>query len=55
MVRAWRTLNKAENKARKNAVFLRRIRCARMPVVYVVLTRWDAFLKEALERGLKWP
>ena len=26
-----------------------------MPVVYVVLTRWDAFQQEAQERGLKWP
>jgi hypothetical protein len=26
-----------------------------MPVAYVALVRWDDFLKEAQERGLKWP
>jgi hypothetical protein len=54
MVKAWRTLSEAENQARKSAVLLKRIRCAQMPVVYLVLTRWDAFQKEAQERGLKW-
>ncbi len=54
IVKAWKTLTQAENAVRKNAVFLKRIRRARMPVVYVVLTRWDAFQKEAQERGLEW-
>jgi hypothetical protein len=55
MVKAWRVLKKAEDKARNNTVFLGRIRRAQMPVIYVVLTRWDTFREEAQERGLKWP
>jgi hypothetical protein len=55
MVKAWRILSEAENKARGNAVLLKRVRLAQMPVVYVALTRWDAFQKEAQESGLKWP
>ncbi|MDH4270466.1 MAG: DUF4838 domain-containing protein, partial [Candidatus Aminicenantes bacterium] len=55
MVKAWRLLKEAEDKASSNAVFLERIRRVQMPVVYVVLTRWDAFWEEAGERGLKWP
>ena len=55
MVKAWRLLKEAEDKASNNAVFLERIRRVQMPVVYVVLTRWDAFWEEAGERGLKWP
>jgi len=55
MLDAWDILKKAEAKTAKNAEFIRRIRRVQMPVAYVALVRWDDFLKEAQERGLKWP
>jgi hypothetical protein len=55
MIEAWNTLENAEEKVHKNNVFLGRVRRVRLPVGYVVLTRWDAFQKEAQERGLSWP
>jgi hypothetical protein len=55
MLDAWDILKKAELKIAKNAEFVRRIRRVQMPVAYVVLVSWDGFLKEAQERGLKWP
>jgi hypothetical protein len=55
MIKAWRILKEAEDKARNSTVFLGRLRRAQMPVVYVILTRWDTFREEARERGLKWP
>jgi hypothetical protein len=55
MADAWRILKRGENEARKNSVFLGRIRLAQLPIVYVVLTRWDTFREVARERGLTWP
>jgi hypothetical protein len=55
MLDAWDILKKAEAKTAKNAEFVRRIKRVQMPVAYVALVRWDDFLKEAQERGLKWP
>jgi hypothetical protein len=55
MLDAWDILKKAEVKIAKNAEFVRRIKRVQMPVAYVALVSWDGFLKEAQERGLKWP
>jgi hypothetical protein len=52
---AWRILQKAEKKARHNAVLAARIRRVQMPVAYVGLVRWEALQKEAQERRLDWP
>lgn len=55
MVEAWGILKQAEDKVRKNAHLFRRVKRAQMPVVYVALTRWDDFRKEAQALGLAWP
>ncbi len=55
MIEAWRILEAAEKKVHRSNIFLGRVRRAQMPVGYVVLTRWDAFQKEAEEHGLSWP
>ena len=55
MIRAWKIWTSAESEVRRSPVLLRRVRRARMPVAYVVLTRWDDFRKEAQTRRLKWP
>ena len=55
MIKAWRLWTKAEYEVRRSPVLLRRIRRARMPVAYVVLTRWDDFRKEAEAGGWEWP
>ncbi len=55
MLRAWEMWNKAENEVRSDPFALERVRRARMPVDYVVLTRWDDFRKDARARGLEWP
>jgi hypothetical protein len=55
MLQGWRVLKKAEAAAGKNAELGRRLRRVLMPAVYVVLTRWDVFQKEAQERDLGWP
>lgn len=55
MLDAWNILKKAKARAATKAEFVSRIRRVQMPVAYVALVRWDDFLKEAQERGLKWP
>jgi hypothetical protein len=55
MFQGWRVLQKAEARIGRNAELGRRLRRVQMPVVYVVLSRWDDFRKEAAERGLGWP
>jgi hypothetical protein len=55
VLEAWGILKKSETKIAKNAEFVRRIKRVQMPVAYVVLVRWDDFLKEAKEQSLKWP
>lgn len=55
MLKSWDILRRAEARIDKNAELLKRLRRVQMPVVYVVLMRWDGFQKEAQERGLEWP
>jgi hypothetical protein len=55
LLEAWKILQKAEDEVQNDAVHLRRVRRVQMPVIYVVLTRWDSFQTEARERSLKWP
>ncbi|MDH4196373.1 MAG: DUF4838 domain-containing protein [Candidatus Aminicenantes bacterium] len=54
-LKAWGLLQKAEKKGRPFVEYGRRIRCVQMPVAYVVLVKWDAFRKEAADRGRPWP
>jgi hypothetical protein len=55
MIAARHSLEKAERKAAGTSELVRRVRRARLPVEYVVLSRWDEFRKEAGERNLRWP
>jgi hypothetical protein len=55
MLEAWPILKKAEKKARKTAELARRVRHGELPVLFVVLSRWDSFQKEARDRNLAWP
>jgi len=55
LLRAWDILKKAEKKAKRIYEYTRRVRIVQMPVVYVVLGRWDSLQKEARERNLAWP
>ncbi|MEW5899895.1 MAG: DUF4838 domain-containing protein [Acidobacteriota bacterium] len=52
---AWRFLEKAEKKARGIYEYTRRVRIAQMPVLYVVLVRWDYLADEARRRHREWP
>jgi len=55
MLKAWDILKRAEARVDKNAELLKRLRRVQLPVVYVVLMRWDGFQKAAKELGLQWP
>jgi hypothetical protein len=48
-------LSVAARKAGRSAEYARRVRRATLPVVYVVLTRWDALRDEARRAGGRWP
>ncbi len=52
---AWALLKKAENRVSGTLEYARRIRSVQMPLAYAVLARWDALLKEALDRKRTWP
>jgi Domain of unknown function (DUF4838) len=55
MLKAWEILKRADARIGRDAELRKRWRRVRMPVVYVVLTRWEEFEKEARERGREWP
>jgi Domain of unknown function (DUF4838) len=55
MLRAWSILKRAEVRVDKDAELGRRLRRVEMPVVYVVLSRWDDFQNETREGSLGWP
>jgi len=55
MIDSWRILKKAERKAGNIIEYGKRIRRVQMPVVYVVLVRWDDFRQEARKRNMAWP
>ncbi len=52
--KAWRLLTKADRKVARTIEYARRVRLARLPTAYVVLTRWDALKEESGKRGLGW-
>ena len=55
LARSWRILNGAERRVRGTIEYGRRVRRVRMPVAYVVLTRWDDLRKEARNKVRGWP
>ncbi len=55
LVRSWDILKEAEGSVRGTIEYASRIRRVQMPVVYVVLAKWDALRKEAQDRRLAWP
>jgi hypothetical protein len=55
LLKAWDLLKKAEKKTRGTYEYARRVRMVEMPLVYVVLVRWDSLRKEAYDRKLAWP
>jgi hypothetical protein len=55
LLRSREILDKAARRVGGTIEYARRIRRVRMPVAYVVLTRWGALRKEAAERGIRWP
>jgi hypothetical protein len=55
LIKAWALLGKAEKKCGRIRQYARRVRLVQMPLIYVVLVRWDSLLKEARERKMAWP
>lgn len=55
LARSWRILEAAKKKARRSAEYSRRVRRASLPVVYVLITRWDSLREEARKEGKPWP
>jgi hypothetical protein len=53
--RSWALLRTAGKKARRSAEYGRRVERASLPVLYVVLTRWDELREEARKAGRPWP
>jgi hypothetical protein len=51
---AWNLLEKAERKTAGTLEYAARVRLAKMPAAYVLLTRWDAFKEEAAKKGTPW-
>jgi hypothetical protein len=51
---AWRLLEKAERRTEGTIEYASRVRMAKMPAAYVLLTRWDAFKEEASKSGKPW-
>ncbi len=54
LTRAWSLLDKAARRVGGTVEYARRVKRVRMPVVYVVLARWDALRKEAADRRTAW-
>ncbi|HAM72545.1 MAG TPA: hypothetical protein DCM86_12960 [Verrucomicrobiales bacterium] len=48
-------LAEAERAVARDPVLLQRVRLARLPVGYVVLSRWEPLRKEAASAGIAWP
>jgi hypothetical protein len=55
LARAWERLDLARRKARRSAEYARRVERARLPVAYVVISRWDELREEARRVGARWP
>jgi hypothetical protein len=53
--RSWSFLRAAEKKARRSAEYIRRVKRASLPVLYVVLARWDHLRAAAQKAGRAWP
>jgi len=53
--RSWAFLRAAERRAHRSAEYGRRVRRASLPVLYVVLARWDELRTEARKAGRTWP
>jgi hypothetical protein len=51
---AWRLFEKAERKTEGTLEYASRIRMAKLPAAYVVLTRWDSLKDEAAKKGAAW-
>jgi hypothetical protein len=54
LTEAWRLLEKAERRTMGTNEYASRIRLAKMPAAYVVLTRWGALKEEAARSGKPW-
>jgi len=54
LAEAWRLLEKAERRTKGTIEYASRVRLAKMPAAYVVLTRWDALKEEAAKTGKPW-
>ena len=54
-LKSWELLKKAAGKGRPFVEYGRRIRRVQMPVAYAVIVKWDAYRKEARDRGRRWP
>jgi hypothetical protein len=55
LTRSWKLLRDAERRVKGTIEFARRVRRAQLPVLYVVLTEWDALRREAQDRKRAWP
>lgn len=55
LTRSRRLLDRAEERARRSAEYVRRVRRAALPVDYVVLTRWEELREEARRTSARWP
>ncbi len=53
--RAWEILGRAERRTAGRPEYARRVRRAKLPVVYVAFVRWDALRKDASARRTAWP
>jgi hypothetical protein len=52
---SWTLLKKAEKSVKGKLTYSRRVRLAQLPVLYVVITRWEELTKEASEQKASWP
>jgi hypothetical protein len=51
---AWGLLEKAERKTAGTLEYAARVRLAKLPAAYVVLTRWEVFKVDGAKKGLEW-
>jgi hypothetical protein len=55
IIKAWRLLEAAEKKAARSREYSRRVQVAQLPILYVVLTRWESFREASLKERSPWP
>jgi len=55
LARSWQYLKNAESATKADPLFLRRVRDAQLPIMWVVMMRWDELQKEKESAKCDWP